>query len=120
MSDLHLSRMRRGSAAARVSLAITLGWMAMACTRPAGETCPTENPPGYELSGVPAGWVRNVDRLEPSGYQIVYTAPVSGTDPLAAVEAIGRRISLLVTFDPTGQARVLAATARATGRPAQR
>jgi hypothetical protein len=62
-------------------------------------TCPTEALPGFEVAGVPAGWIRSVDLFDPTVYRIRYTAPAPASDPLAVREAEGRRISLVVMPD---------------------
>jgi hypothetical protein len=69
---------------------------------PATTAAPATVVPGYEVAGVPAGWIRHAEIEEGRSYVIRYTEPVSEADPVARVEAEGRRISLLVSVDPNG------------------
>ena len=75
---------------------------------PCGATpCPPPELPGYEVAGVPAGWDRFVETDGHSWYRIRYTGPAASTDPIALVDASGRRISLSVTADPDGMTRTV-------------
>ncbi len=56
---------------------------------------------------MPAGWVRTVELQEGISYRIQYQEAVKNGDPVAEVEAQGRRISLIVTADPDGRTLTL-------------
>jgi hypothetical protein len=76
--------------------------------------CPQPDLPGYEVTGVPAGWTRTLVYMG-TGYMVQYQQPVPEADRAAAVEALGRRISLVVTADPDGTAPIASGY---PGRPA--
>jgi hypothetical protein len=63
--------------------------------------------PGYEVAGAPAGWDREVDMLDGTHYRLQYLQPLENLDPVAQVEAVGRRISLIVATDSDGRTQTL-------------
>jgi hypothetical protein len=59
------------------------------------------------VAGAPAGWERSIEVADGTLYRLQYRQRLENLNPVAQVEAEGRRISLIVAIDPDGRTQTV-------------